>query len=131
MRTLIGPVVVNPADALAGDIDLLRSHLSSLVDSSTRSAVLLFVEGLESGGVVVSKLGDLLTPQEAAEMMGVSRQYVDKLIQAGRIHAELKPASTHRVIRTSDVIAFTRKREEGNARVGSTINELIDAGLEY
>lgn len=131
MRALIGPVVVNPADALADDIDLLRSHLSSLVDSSTRNAVLLFVEGLEAGGVVVSKLGDLLTPQEAAEMMGVSRQYVDKLIQAGRIHAQLKPASTHRVIRTSDVVAFTRKREEGSARVGSTVNELIDAGLEY
>jgi excisionase family DNA binding protein len=93
--------------------------------------VLLLVEGLEEGGAVVSKLGDLLTPQEAAEMMGVSRQYVDKLIQAGRIHAEFKPASSHRVIKASDVIAFTRKREEGSARVGSTINELIDAGFEY
>lgn len=131
MKTVSGPVVVDPADVRVGDIDLLRSNLSSLVDSSTRNAVLLFIEGLEAGGVVVSKLGDLLTPQEAAEMMGVSRQYVDKLIQSGRIHADFKPASTHRVIRTSDVVAFTRKKEEGSSRVGSTINELIEAGLEY
>lgn len=131
MKTLIGPVVVDPADVLAGDVAILRLHLTSLVDSSTRDAVMLFVEGLESGGAVVSKIGDLLTPQEAAEMLGVSRQYVDKLIAAGRIHAELKPSSKHRVIRTSDVVSFIRKREEGSARVGSTINELIDAGLEY
>lgn len=131
MRTLNGPAIVSPAHALDGDIDLLRSHVARLVDSTTRNAVLLFIEGLEGDGVVVTKLGDLLTPQEAAEMMGVSRQYVDKLIQSGRIRAEFKPASTHRVIRASEVVAFTRKRAEGNARLDSTINELIDAGLEY
>lgn len=131
MRTLSGPQVVEPHEALEVDMRLLRSALSGLSGSATRGALTLFIEGLEEGGAVVGKLSDLLTPQEAGEMIGVSRQYVDKLIASGRLRAQLKPDSTHRVIRTSDVVAFTRKREEGHARIDATIDELIEAGLEY
>ena len=86
---------------------------------------------MESGGAVVSKLNDLITPQEAAEFLGVSRQYVDKLLAEGRIKFEYKPASKHRVIRVADLVALEQSRQEGIGRIGKAINDLIDSGAEY
>ena len=131
MKKLSGTQIVEADEVLEVDLRLLRSLLPNLSGSATRGALTFFIEGLEGGGAVVGKLGDLLTPQEAGEMIGVSRQYVDKLIASGRLRAQYKPGSTHRIIRASDVLAFTRKREEGHARIDATIDELIEAGLEY
>lgn len=100
-------------------------------DPTTKDAVRVLIAGMESGGAVVSKLNDLVTPQEAAEFLGVSRQYVDKLITEGRIEFEYKPASKHRVIRVSDLVALEQSRQEGNSRIGTAINDLIDLGAEY
>lgn len=67
---------------------------------------------LANGGTVtVLATEDLLTPAEAAELLGVSRPYVARLIDAGTIPAERLPNSRHRRIRLSDLLAYRDHRQ--------------------
>jgi excisionase family DNA binding protein len=61
-----------------------------------------------------------LTPAEAAELLGLSRPFVVRLIDRGDIPSELLPESRHRRIRLEDVLAFQirrERREEGRRRI--------------
>lgn len=123
--------VAHPTPRSSNDLILLRSCVPDIEESETREAVLAFIEGLESEGVVVGKMDSLLTPQQAANFLGVSRQYVDKLIADGRIAAGFKVASRHRVIKMSDLVELEKKHQTETARIGAAIYEFIDAGAEY
>jgi excisionase family DNA binding protein len=70
-------------------------------------------------------------PAEAGELLGVSRQFVDKLIADGRLAAQFKPGSRHRVVRVVDVLELEASRRAGADRIGATIDTLVDAGAEY
>ena len=69
--------------------------------------------------------------RKAGELLGVSRQFVDKLIADGRLAAEFKPGSRHRVVRVADVLELEASRRAGADRIGATIDTLVDAGAEY
>lgn len=61
-----------------------------------------------------------LTPAEAAELLGLSRPFVARLIERGDIASELLPESRHRRIKLADVLAFQARRErraEGRRRI--------------
>ncbi|MDP4013471.1 MAG: helix-turn-helix domain-containing protein [Candidatus Nanopelagicales bacterium] len=105
--------------------------VEQLRDPAARDAVLTLVAGFESEGAVVTGVKDLVTPREAGELLGVSRQYIDKLIAGKKIPVFRKPASKHRVIRVRDLVAFEAARQEGSARIGDAVNELLDVGAEY
>ncbi|MGI8847645.1 MAG: excisionase family DNA-binding protein [Candidatus Dormibacteria bacterium] len=49
-------------------------------------------------------------------MLGVSRQFVDRLIARGALHCERLPGSTHRRISAAEVERFAEVREESQAR---------------
>lgn len=67
---------------------------------------------LTSGGtVIVLPAERLLTPAEAAELLGVSRPYVARLIDAGAILAERLPNSRHRRLRLRDLLAYQDHRQ--------------------
>jgi excisionase family DNA binding protein len=51
-----------------------------------------------------------LTPAEAAELIGVSRPYVVRLLDNGTMPSERLPGSTHRRIRLADVLAYQANR---------------------
>ena len=62
----------------------------------------------------------MLTPTEAAELLGLSRPFVARLLERGDIPSELLPGSRHRRIRLEDVLAFQDRRErrsEGRRRI--------------
>jgi excisionase family DNA binding protein len=62
----------------------------------------------------------MLTPTEAAELLGLSRPFVARLLERGDIPSELLPESRHRRIRLEDVLAFQDRRErrsEGRRRI--------------
>ena len=46
---------------------------------------------------------DDVSPAEAARMLGVSRQFVDRLLSSGRLTFSHKPGSTHRTIRVAAI----------------------------
>jgi excisionase family DNA binding protein len=61
-----------------------------------------------------------LTPAEAAELLGLSRPFVARLLERGDIPSDLLPESRHRRIRLEDVLAFQDRRErraEGRRRI--------------
>lgn len=73
----------------------------------------------------------ILTPAEAAELLGLSRPFVARLLDEGEIDSERLPGSRHRRVRLTDVLAFNERRaarREGRRRI---VEALTDAGLPY
>ncbi|MDP1807448.1 MAG: helix-turn-helix domain-containing protein [Acidimicrobiales bacterium] len=67
---------------------------------------------LANGGTVtVLPAESLLTPTEAAELLGLSRPYVARLIDAGTIPAERLTNSRHRRIRLRDLLTYQDHRQ--------------------
>ncbi|MGO1320683.1 MAG: helix-turn-helix domain-containing protein [Galactobacter sp.] len=55
---------------------------------------------------------DEVTPTEAATLMGVTRQFVDRLCEDGVLPFRRLPGSRHRRIRVQDVLDVTAEREQ-------------------
>jgi len=72
-----------------------------------------------------------VSPAEAAQILAVSRQYVDRMIADGRLPFGHKPGSTHRPIRVVDVERLAAERSRRRASTDAAITALIDAGLDY
>jgi len=66
--------------------------------------------------VVVLRTDDEVSPAVAAEMLGVTRQFVDRLLADGVLPFRRLPGSRHRRIRVQDVIGVSIERE--SRRVG-------------
>ncbi len=72
-----------------------------------------------------------LSPAEAAEMLGLSRPFVVRLLDEGEIPSERLPRSRHRRVLLSDVLAFQARRDRrrtGRQRIAAAAEE---AGLPY
>jgi len=76
---------------------------------------------LDAGHAVMAIPAEVtLTPAEAAELLGLSRPFVARLIERGDIPSDLLPDSRHCRIRLEDVLAFQARRErraEGRRRI--------------
>ncbi|MCI1747214.1 MAG: helix-turn-helix domain-containing protein [Acidipropionibacterium sp.] len=53
-----------------------------------------------------------VTPAEAAKIMGVTRQFVDRLCEDGVLSFRRLPGSRHRRIRVQDVLDAAAEREQ-------------------
>lgn len=74
---------------------------------------------------------DGVSPSKAAELLGVSRQFLDHLIKSGKVTYHRKPASTHRLIPLSEIQRLQRERHERGVGVSKAIEALLDAGADY
>lgn len=74
---------------------------------------------------------DEVSPAEAARLLGVSRQYVDRLLAAGRLSCRRKPGSTHRTIRVAEIEAYSKDRVRRRTAADNAIEQLLDGGLDY
>jgi len=86
---------------------------------------------LEDGPVSVSIVGDAeaMSPQQAADFIGISRQHMTRLLDAGVLPFTRKPGSTHRVISSRAVVEFAGKRAEGKRRWDEFAATMNDAGV--
>jgi excisionase family DNA binding protein len=67
-----------------------------------------------------------LTPAEAADLLGLSRPFVVRLLDDGSIPSQLLPQSRHRKVLLSDVIAFQEHRARkraGRQRIMEIVEE--------
>ena len=67
-----------------------------------------------------------LTPNEAADLLGISRPFLLRLIDGGQITAEHLPDSSHRHLRLADVLEFQARRErrrEATRAIGEIAEE--------
>jgi excisionase family DNA binding protein len=105
-----GELVLRTAD---GTEISLPSSLLRLVVSAANN--------LAAGRAVMAIPAEvMLTPTEAAELLGLSRPFVARLLERGDIPSELLPESRHRRIKLGDVLAFQDRRErrsEGRSRI--------------
>jgi excisionase family DNA binding protein len=76
-------------------------------------------------GVTVLATEVRLTPAEVGELLGLSRPFVARLLDAGEIPAEFLPGSRHRVVRLAEVLKFQARRERrrtGRKRVADAVD---------
>ncbi len=105
-----GELVLRTAD---GTEIILPSSLLRLVVSAA--------DNLAAGRAVMAIPAEVtLTPAEAAELLGLSRPFVARLLERGDIPSEFLPESRHRRVKLEDVLAFQYRRErrsEGQRRI--------------
>ncbi len=77
--------------------------------------------------VVVFSKGKELTAKQAADLLGVSRPHLVKLLQAGEI-PYAKTGSHYRIL-TSDLAAFRERRERRRTELSKLTNLLEEEGL--
>jgi excisionase family DNA binding protein len=82
----------------------------------------------EGNAISVAPTGLLLTTQEAADFLGVSRPTLVKLLEDGAIPFE--QPNRHRRVQLKDLIAFQeRRRTERRATLNRLTEEASEAGL--
>ena len=78
----------------------------------------------------VAPVDQLLTTQETADFLGISRPTLVKLLETGRISFERPAAGRHRRVRLQDVTSY---RETQRATRRAALDEMtklaVDAGL--
>lgn len=113
---------------------VLRLHDGSeIVLPAALVKVLVATAGELSAGHAVTVLASdvRLTPAEVGELLGLSRPFVARLLDAGEIPSEHLPGSRHRVVRLADVLDFQARRERrrrGRRRVADAVES---ADLPY
>lgn len=78
--------------------------------------------------VTVAEERELLSPREAAERLGFSRQHVVRLIRAGELEAERLPGSSYWQIPLGSVLAFEARREDARRRSDELSRSLDELG---
>lgn len=100
-----------------------------LPDAAGR-AVLLLLEELGAGESVHVVTADAeLTTQQAAALLGISRTFLIRLIDDGKLPAHL--VGTHRRLRAADVLAYKAHRAAKLAAVAAITAADSEVGIEY
>ncbi|HVA61650.1 MAG TPA: excisionase family DNA-binding protein [Mycobacteriales bacterium] len=72
-----------------------------------------------------------VSPAQAARLLGVSRQYVDRLVGAGVLPARRLPGSSYRRIPVRAVLAHRGARSRKREGIRKVVADATAAGLEY
>ena len=127
----------------ARDRKLLAAHLAGSRPVAVRTsegevglppvaqrAVEQLLGDLASGGVVHVLAEDRdLTTQAVADLLGLSRTFVVRLIDSGKLPAH--HAGTHRRVRAADAIVYAHERRERLAAVDAITEADRAVGVEY
>jgi excisionase family DNA binding protein len=97
--------------------DRLRAVLRDVVDAMHRGQA-----------ITLAPVGQRLTTQEAADLLGVSRPTLIKLLQAGKIPFETP--GRHRRVRLADLLTYQAvRREEQRRALQDLTRDAQDTGL--
>ena len=138
--------VIQPVAADKNDIDLLEAALSRVPANTTfclsgpdtapvelpeslyralRDAAQILRQG---SAVVISPLRRRLSTTEAGDLLGVSRQYLTRLIDKGQIPCDR--TGRHRRLKLSDVLEYKRRRDDARgAFIDDFTAESAEAGF--
>ena len=126
-------VTLDPVDpAVRADANRLAIQLAKGPgkDSEVNRVVRAMLDNVAQGERVTVLLEDQeVTPAQAAAMIGVTRQFVDRLLADGVLAFDRLPGSKHRRIKASDVVALTELRERERAGHAAIRDAFADMGL--
>ena len=115
------------------------SHLTPriLLDDQTmelppevRDAILDLLQRFAEGhGVIVGSLDSQLTTSQAANLLGISRTYMVRLIDAGRMPVEYR--GTHRRVQLKDIVVYMENSRHERAGKLDAIAELSARTGQY
>lgn len=108
-------------DATGGRVELPEGLSRSLRRASEEIAA--------GHNVTMLRSDEVLTPNEAAEVLGLSRQYLTRLLDDGEIASDTLPSSAHRRLLLADVLAFQAERERRRAGVDAFRRGVEEADL--
>lgn len=74
--------------------------------------------------VTIVPVGKELTTQQAADLLNVSRQYLVRLLEEGRL--PYTKTGSHRRLRVEDVLAFKEKRDAARSGALRELSELTE-----
>ena len=115
-----------PAIDSGSSLQLQIGDLSLKVDAEFANRVLAIVDAAIAGRAIeVTILEDELTTGQAADLLGVTRPTVVAMIDKGLLPAQR--VSTHRKLKTSDVLAF---RERVRGERAKAVGEMADISGE-
>lgn len=84
----------------------------------------------QGGSVSVEPIDRQLTTRQAAELLGVSRNTLVRLLEENELPFERLGDSRHRRLRLNDVLAYReRKRNERRSRLDEMTRQADEAGL--
>jgi len=69
-----------------------------------------------------------LSTQQTADRLGLSRQHVERLVNAGELSAEQAPGSHAQGIPVAAVVAFEERRERNRQRADAFTRSLDELG---
>ena len=126
-------ITVHAPNAVTADHDAqVLTEAAALLDSEdARAAVLRLAGSLSGTGMVLASPDESVSPRVAGEMLGVSRQLVDRMIKDGQLPATTKPGSAHQLVAVEDVRALAARRAHAHASVDDLISGLLANGAEY
>ena len=120
--------VVSRRPAAAGDDDPMVEHERVELPRSAMTALLAISRALAQGQALrVVPVGAELTTQDAADLLGVSRPHLIKLIDQGALPHHM--VGTHRRLMSDDVLAYRDERDR-TRRVNVRRAQLLAAELQ-
>lgn len=129
VRRALKPV---ESDADAGVRVLLGGGQTLELPPALESLLLTAVRDAASGhNVALVRTDEEVSPAKAGELLGLSRQYVDRLISEGVLPARHIPGSTHRKVRVADVVALGERRDQRRKVISKMVDTVTDAGAQY
>ncbi|WP_165350353.1 helix-turn-helix transcriptional regulator [Xylanimonas protaetiae] len=100
-------------------------------DTPVEAVVRSMLDDVAHGArVVVLRAQDEVTPARAAELLGVTRQFVDRLTADGALTFRRLPGSRHRRVRVQDVLDLAAEREQRRTGAEALRTAISDAGLD-
>jgi excisionase family DNA binding protein len=122
--------VVASLDADRASVSIRVGDETIELPASASRAVRTLLRDLAAGVPVHVIPADAeLTTQQAADLLGLSRTYVVRLIDQGSLPAHR--AGTHRRLLASDVLAYRDRRAARLAALGELTEADEDLGLSY
>ncbi len=121
---LVGQARTGVRVAVGGvDVELPRPLVEALVAAA---------ESLDGGDTVavISEEAEV-SPAQAAKLLGVSRQYVDRLVTDEVLPARRLPHSSYRKIPVRAVLAHRYASERKRSGIREIVDEATSAGLTY
>lgn len=106
------------------DLEQVASLAEQLPQGSPVSVVLqhLVVSLNQGKDVTYATTQEHLTPQQAADLLKMSRPHLMKLVRAGELEAEM--VGTHHRIPMTEILAFIDRRERAKAEVAVAYGSL-------